>query len=303
MPMNILIVDDSKAMRMIVRKTLRQAGFGAHNFFMAGDGLEALEIVKTTPMHLILSDWNMPNMNGIELLKALRDAKSRVVFGFVTTEGTPDMRAKAMATGAQFVIVKPFTAEQFEETLVSVFKSGGASYDPGDQQSIVLGKELNGVLVPTAESVATLLTAVLSRKVEAVEWKKGVDLTDKVCVGLFESDERGHECVCVTDLPLAAFTGGALTMIHAESIQTELKTMQLSQALKDSIGEMFNVFARLFNLPSGRRLKLAEVAIVPSSFSPTVQAYLENPKEIAQMVVNVPGYGRGKLSAYVGINE
>lgn len=117
MSKTILIVDDSKAMRLIVRRTLRQAGFGDYEVEEAANGLEALECIgKATPA-LVISDWNMPEMNGIELLKELNNRKLSVRFGFVTTEGTPDMRALADEAGALFLIAKPFTPEQFEAAL------------------------------------------------------------------------------------------------------------------------------------------------------------------------------------------
>jgi len=115
--MRILIVDDSKAMRMIVMRTLRQAGFGAHTLEEAADGKQALSAIQLSTPDLVLSDWNMPEMLGIELLQALRAAGNSVRFGFVTSEGTEDMKAKAMAAGALFIIVKPFTPEQFKAEL------------------------------------------------------------------------------------------------------------------------------------------------------------------------------------------
>ena len=117
MSKTILVVDDSKAMRLIVRRTLRQAGFGEFEVEEAANGLEALDrIGKATPA-LVISDWNMPEMNGIELLRELNARKVAVRFGFVTTEGTPDMRALADEAGALFLIAKPFTPEQFESAL------------------------------------------------------------------------------------------------------------------------------------------------------------------------------------------
>jgi two-component system chemotaxis response regulator CheY len=115
--MNILIVDDSKAMRMIVRRTLRQAGFGDHDVHEANNGKEALEHVRANPPDLILSDWNMPEMSGIELLDSLRGQGNKVKFGFVTTERTPEMRLRATEAGAEFLIVKPFTPEDFKSAL------------------------------------------------------------------------------------------------------------------------------------------------------------------------------------------
>jgi two-component system chemotaxis response regulator CheY len=118
----IMIVDDSTAMRMIVRKTLRLAGFEGHDFSEADDGMKALAAIKASPPDLVLSDWNMPNMTGIELLEALTKGGVKVKFGFVTTEATPDMRQRATAAGASFLISKPFTPESFKAALGGYIK-------------------------------------------------------------------------------------------------------------------------------------------------------------------------------------
>ena len=115
--MKILIADDSKVMRQIVLRTMRQAGFGHHDFVEAVDGAEALDKVAAEAPDLVLSDWNMPNKTGIELLRALRGSGNAVPFGFVTSEGSEDMRATAATAGAMFLIAKPFTAEHFESEL------------------------------------------------------------------------------------------------------------------------------------------------------------------------------------------
>ncbi len=120
--MKILIVDDSTAMRMIVRKTLRQAGFDGHEITETDDGAKALAAITAAPPDLVLSDWNMPNMTGLELLEALRKAGSKVKFAFVTTEATPDMRQRAVEAGATLLISKPFTPESFKDALGGILK-------------------------------------------------------------------------------------------------------------------------------------------------------------------------------------
>src|ERR1700677_494158 len=79
-PMKILIVDDSTAMRMIVKKTLRQAGFDGHEFTEAEDGAKALAAIKASKPDLVLSDWNMPNMTGLQLLEALQAGGQKITF-------------------------------------------------------------------------------------------------------------------------------------------------------------------------------------------------------------------------------
>ena len=115
--MKIMVVDDSKAMRLIVIKTLRDAGFSGHDIVQAADGKEALDLVLEDRPDLILCDWNMPNMTGPELLAALKAENVNPPFGFVTTEATPAMKEQADELGARFLIAKPFTSDTFEETL------------------------------------------------------------------------------------------------------------------------------------------------------------------------------------------
>lgn len=118
--MKILIVDDSKAMRMIVKRTLKEAGFGDHAMTEAGNGVEGMAALRSEPFDVVLCDWNMPEMNGLEMLQALKAERLPVRFGFVTSESTPAMREQATEAGAEFLIGKPFTVEVFQAVLRGV---------------------------------------------------------------------------------------------------------------------------------------------------------------------------------------
>jgi two-component system chemotaxis response regulator CheY len=120
--MRILIVDDSRVMRMIVSRTLRQAGFGDADITEATNGAEALDAIAKSEPDIVLSDWNMPEMTGIELLRTLNGQGSTLKFGFVTSESTPEMREQAAKHGALFLIAKPFTPETFQEALTPVLR-------------------------------------------------------------------------------------------------------------------------------------------------------------------------------------
>jgi two-component system chemotaxis response regulator CheY len=118
--MKVLVTDDSKVMRQIVKRTLRQAGYTDLQVCEAGNGREALEVIAAEQPDLVLCDWNMPEMNGIDLLTSLRADGRDVPFGFVTSETSPEMRLKAENAGALFLIAKPFTPEAFREALAPV---------------------------------------------------------------------------------------------------------------------------------------------------------------------------------------
>lgn len=115
--MKILVADDSRAMRMIVLRNLKQAGYDGATFFEAENGKEGLAIVEAEKPDLVLSDWNMPEMNGIEFCAAFDHAAYGVTFGFVTSESTAEMRALAEEKGAKFLIAKPFTPDSFQDAI------------------------------------------------------------------------------------------------------------------------------------------------------------------------------------------
>ena len=115
--MKILVVDDSRAMRRIVSRTIRQAGYDGHEIVEAENGREALEVVKAENPDLILSDWHMPEMTGIEFLRALNAEGIEIPFGFVTSESTSEMVDMATEGGALFLLAKPFTAEDMGQVL------------------------------------------------------------------------------------------------------------------------------------------------------------------------------------------
>lgn len=114
--MKVLVADDSRVMRQIVIRTLRQAGY-EWEVTEAADGAESLRLAQEVDPDLVLSDWNMPEMTGIEMLRAMRSAGIDTPLGFVTSEGSDLMREQADAAGALFLIAKPFTAETFRETI------------------------------------------------------------------------------------------------------------------------------------------------------------------------------------------
>jgi len=110
--MQILVVDDSKAMRSIVMRAVRQAGYDA-TFVEASNGAEALKVIHATPP-------SMPEMSGIELLQALRAEGNQIKMGFVTSESDPSMRDLAFQSGALFMLTKPFTPDAIKAALAPV---------------------------------------------------------------------------------------------------------------------------------------------------------------------------------------
>ena len=118
---NALVVDDSRALRMILGRTLKEVGYEVCE---AANGKEALDVIdaQKTTLRLILTDWNMPEMNGLELLKRVRKDPqlSSVAVVMVTTETELDQMAAALEAGANEYVMKPFTKDILVEKLQGI---------------------------------------------------------------------------------------------------------------------------------------------------------------------------------------
>jgi two-component system chemotaxis response regulator CheY len=122
MHIKILVVDDFATMRKVIRNLLKQVGY--ENIVEAEDGVTALRVLKAQKIDLIVSDWNMPNMTGLELLKAVRaddDLKS-TPFLMVTAEALQDNVIAAVKAGVSNYIVKPFTAEVLNDKIKKILE-------------------------------------------------------------------------------------------------------------------------------------------------------------------------------------
>lgn len=118
----ILIVDDFSTMRRIIKNLLRELGF--NNTMEADDGSTALPMLKSGAFDFLVTDWNMPNMQGIELLKAVRaDERLKALpVLMVTAEAKREQIMEAAQAGVNGYIVKPFTAETLKEKIEKIFE-------------------------------------------------------------------------------------------------------------------------------------------------------------------------------------
>ena len=134
MAFNVLIVDDSSSMRAVIKKTIKVSGFNVGQFLTAADGRDALEVLKEEWVDLVLTDINMPNMNGMELLEEMKEDEilKTIPVVMVTTEGSEKIMQKSMTLGANGFIKKPFKPEDIRNALNSIMgenKDGQEDYD------------------------------------------------------------------------------------------------------------------------------------------------------------------------------
>jgi two-component system chemotaxis response regulator CheY len=121
MALDVLIVDDSAAIRKILQRVLAQTDIALGDVLEAGDGIEALAVLEKRKIGLVLSDINMPNMDGLQFLTSVRANPewSGMPVIMITTEGSQEKVMDAVQRGAQGYVRKPFTAEQIKEKISS----------------------------------------------------------------------------------------------------------------------------------------------------------------------------------------
>ena len=266
---------------MLVSRTLRQAGYGDHEIVEAGDGLEALGVIRSEPVDVVLCDWNMPRMTGLELLQSLRGAGDLRLFGFITSESTPAMRGMAEQQGAAFVISKPFTAATFQSVL------GGM--DVRDHAAIVHEG------LPVVADLESVLATLLGREVTARASQHAVGPEQAAVRWGYTFPDGRLAAAGMLDLPLAAGLATGFARLPTARLTDALHSGHLPDDLMENLAEVLNVLVSLYSSMSDQRMVLSSV-LRAGEHPPEVQRVLEQQRARLDAAVRMHGYGEGLMS-------
>lgn len=234
--MRFLIVDDSKAMRKIMQKTLRSAGYTDHEYRESADGREALAVVREWQPDLILSDWHMPEMTGLELVKALRAQGCKTKIGLVTTERSEERIGEAVGAGAAFVVTKPFTVESLQKEVMQAL-NGAAPLAPGS------GTRWLPEVSLVQDTLAKLFSLEVAVKVEA----PGPLAVMPFVVAMYSNGETARlDRLGVCDFNAGCYLGSALTQVHPSVSFQAFRSKEMPRELLDNMHEVMNVCTRFF---------------------------------------------------------
>ena len=281
--MKILVADGSRVMRQIVIRTLRQAGYVGHDIVEAQNGRQALELVHREAPDLVLSEWSMPGMSGIDVLDCLRAAGCQVPFGFVTADCSAEVRARAESGGALFVLGKPFTLEAFDDAFGSPTQGGPEA--PATSY------------LPSAKEVRDLLTGLLGRNVSLSSGPPLAPGPRTPCtIGVYVDDALRVTALVVVDLPLSARAGAAIGLVPLPGVQAAIDDGTLGTMLQENLHEVLNIAASLFNAEGATHLRLYDVHHAGGPVPPDVLGKALTLGRREDLAVDVAGYGPGRLS-------
>lgn len=140
MAYNVLIVDDSTPMRAVIKKVVKASGFNLGQIFEASNGKEALDLLEQEWLDLVLTDYNMPEMDGLELLDEMKKNENfmSIPVVMITTEGSKQRVEEFLDKGAMAYIKKPFSPEEIKQKLNRIM---GETSDEDEQESFDIGDE------------------------------------------------------------------------------------------------------------------------------------------------------------------
>lgn len=297
--MKFLIVDDSPAMQTIIRRSLEKAGYKDNDFRTAANGVIALDIIRAWEPDLVISDWYMPEMDGIELIRALNREMLNIKVGLVTTETSTQKNQEAIAAGALFVVHKPFELAELQEAILPVV-----------QGSVEGEKILSGYKTSTDHAVYNLqmpsLTAIRKIVDGFTETPISIAQTGPQAInyqylpyvmGLFTEQEKGAiKAICILDLRAAAILGGSFAGATAQEVRDIIQLKTLPKPYLDNTKRLLKMFSALFHDAVGKQdLILKSTHLIPKPFERLDKLGSSSTDKRIDLKVQAEQYGEGQL--------
>jgi two-component system chemotaxis response regulator CheY len=291
--MRILIVDDSRAMRMIVRRALREAGFGKAETFEGADGNEGLALAKQHNPTVILSDWNMPNCNGLQFLMQLRETSYAGRFGYVTSAATDDMRTAAKQYDADFIIAKPFTPDRFHDALSAKGPGDTNASSAGGSAVIAAARSVHSA--PLSAALCQRLCSSLIRRTFEARDTKSPSKDRAPIVAIFCTPDEPNIAALIVERELAMFLGAALSLFPKRVAEEAATSATVPERIQENLHEVLNLFCQAFAGTHGAQVQLRTIETDGRRAAALRRRFLRL-DDVAHVEVSIEGYGKGIIS-------
>lgn len=300
--MRVLIVDDSRATQAIIHRSIERMGVPDIELQKAGDGKTALDIIREWEPNVVISDWHMPTMSGIELLNAVEREMLGIDLGFVTAESSEERLEEAKAHGARFIIQKPFDQDTLEKALQPIFDSHIKKPIESDSSSPA-SQANKEIILPTLDTLQTKLNTLAKTRVTLT--KAPAIIMEKkhfpYLIGLYGNrDKPSVHAIAIADIRTVGILGRFTGEVPKGYIQQALLTHQVSQRILDQ-GQraLQHVESTLYNMEIEDSLILRDAKLLKSPAEHIQKLLNSNRDHRLDMWVNIAGYKPGCLTIVV----
>jgi CheY-like chemotaxis protein len=280
----ILIVDDSRAMQAIVRRAVIETGIEALDIQTASSGHDALNQVQSFKPDVVLTDWHMPGMTGLQMVQTMRQMGLRDTYvGFVTTETQNDRVQEALNNGANFVLNKPFKDEELREKL------GAIANKISSKPIIFKPITLEGLTAVVRETLKEVPFRLVEKEFTSA------DLSKENLLALYRSEiTKALTAVAVLDLPALTMMGaGALGMQPAD-VKPMLETESPTEDIQNQAADFLGRAATAMRAEKPGELSMLKQSLVSKDFA-KLQELLRHNRGQAYFKLDIPGYGSGRM--------
>lgn len=300
--MKILVVDDSKAMQTIVKRGIQQLGYDNIDIKKASNGEEALNIIRTWEPQLVLSDWHMPEMTGLELLQALNRQMLSVTIGFVTTESSEQRLQEARDAGAQFVVQKPFDTKTLHDAVLPIIQ-GELDSEKHLEEQHQQEQLSEHIILPSIENLAEKMNEQTSSVIRCCA-AKPIELDNNrfpYMLGVYtDASQKAIHAMALADLPAICNMGVALGNVTEETVLLALADRALPKVVIENSRKLLkDIEKTLFNDAQKAHLVLRNANLMRKHNDRLVQLLEKGPEERLDVMIKVSDMDVGCLTFIV----
>lgn len=300
-PLKFLVVDDSRAIQAIIRRAILHCGYEPVEVRTALDGEQALVIIENFAPDLVITDWHMPKVSGLEMVQALRQmGHATIRVGFVTTEKTPALLDQAISNGAMFILHKPFDDAELAAAVVSSVKDL-AKHVPAAPSTLqtkdvepVTELSLHKQLQTTLGNIPFRLIAHDPMTVEKLRTNN--------LLGLYVgTGHKGVYAICVMDGNAICMVGGGASRKLPPEVRAAMESGQPDETMMGKANEFMRAVAQCMAEtadPGPVTVSLAKASIVKNTFAKLSEVLAQTERRSDFRIV-IPGYGEGRIAFFV----
>ena len=314
-PLKFLVVDDSRAIQAIVRRAIANCGYAPLEIQTAIDGEQALDIIETFIPDLVITDWHMPKVSGLEMVQALRQmGHKNIRVGFVTTEKTPALLDQAISNGAMFILHKPFNDAELAAAVISSIKDLAVLAHPEAEPAAA------PPTTPTADPAAAVkkgfepvpeagmqahLQACLANlpfRLVTNEPMTTAKLTANNLLGLYVGTGiKGVYAIGVMDANAICMVGGGWARKSPAEVRAAMESCQPDEAMLTKANDFLKLVADSLTrsaLPVAATVTLGKASVVKNTFAKLSEVLTQTERR-SDFRVAIPGYGEGRMAFFV----
>jgi CheY-like chemotaxis protein len=290
-----LVVDDSRAIQSIICRAINAGGYGRDSVHAVSSGMEALEAVEKITPDLIITDWHMPGISGLELLQTLRQTgHSHIKIGFVTTEMSEARMAEARNNGVEFILHKPFKDSDLLAAIARSVGAPSASHVPGVPDSN--GQEV----IASVDAVTGVLNAILpatSFSLSKTDMIYPDKSSPKIVVGVYSKmEQKSVDALCFMDMACAELIGASVLGYSVAQIQAALSSEAGREAIMESLSTFLKEAATLFPSVDSKPHKLVRANFLSFENASLQKTLLHNAgMQVYELHIQNMGLGRFAL--------